>query len=209
MMPQELRDFEDDIARDFEAGRINAPVHLGGGNEQQLIEIFAGINPWDWVLAGWRSHYHCLLKGVPADILKAAILDGRSVSLCFPRYKVLCSGIVGGIAPVAVGLAWAAKRRNDENPIGHTERVWCFLGDMSARSGIVHEAIQYADGHCLPVRWVIEDNGVSVCSDTKTAWGAQWGQRDTGVHQYQYTMTRPHSGTGNWVDFTGMSLAGK
>jgi TPP-dependent pyruvate/acetoin dehydrogenase alpha subunit len=184
--------FEEEIAQEFAAGNIRAPIHLGGGNEAQLIEIFKDIAPTDWVLSGWRSH-HCLLKGVPRDKLKAAILAGRSVSLCFPEHKILCSGIVGGIAPIAVGLAWAIKRR------GELIRVNCFLGDMTAKTGIVHEAMNYAAGHRIPVNWIVEDNGLSVCTDTK----ASWGLCSVGitVTRYNYNLSRPHAGIGRWVKF--------
>jgi TPP-dependent pyruvate/acetoin dehydrogenase alpha subunit len=193
--PEDLLAFEEDIAQEFAAGHIRSPIHLGGGNERQLIEIFETIKPRDWVLVGWRSHLHCLLKGVPPAELKAAILAGHSVSLCFPAHKILCSGIVGGIAPIAVGLAWAIKRRGDRDD----PRVHCFLGDMSAQSGIVYEAMKYGGGHDLGIRWIVEDNGVSVCTDTKASWGrlpATWETR-----HYEYKLTRPHAGIGRWVKF--------
>jgi TPP-dependent pyruvate/acetoin dehydrogenase alpha subunit len=190
MTVAELLAFEQEIADDFAAARIKSPIHLGGGNEQQLIDIFAHIKPDDWVLAGWRSHYHCLLKGVPKDELKASIVAGHSVSLCFAKQKVLCSGIMGGIAPIAVGLAYAIK--------DHDSEVWCFLGDMAAESGIAHEAMKYAGRQGLPVRWVIEDNGLSVCTDTKESWGR--GGFPDGL-RYRYKLTRPHSGIGQWVKF--------
>src|SRR6266853_5783023 len=154
MTPEDLLAFEEDIAQEFAAGNIRAPIHLGGGNERQLIEIFESISADDWVLCGWRSHYHCLLKGVPRADVKAAVLAGHSVSLCFPHYRILCSGIVGGIAPIADGLAWAIKWRKAGR------RVHCFLGDMSAMIGIAHEAKRLAAGHHLPVRWIVEDNGL-------------------------------------------------
>jgi len=69
--PESLRDFERLIAADFDAGLIRAPVHLAGGNEQESIEIFQEIRPQDYVLTQWRSHFHCLLKGVPPERLRA------------------------------------------------------------------------------------------------------------------------------------------
>jgi TPP-dependent pyruvate/acetoin dehydrogenase alpha subunit len=193
MNPADMLAFEEEIAQEFAAIKIRAPIHLGGGNEAQLIEIFKDIAPTDWVLAGWRAHYHCLLKGVPRDKLKASILAGRSVSLCFPEHKILCSGIVGGIAPIAVGLAWALKRR------GELTLVNCFLGDMSAESGIVHEAMKYAAGHNLMVRWIVEDNGLSVCTNTQISWGLS---RDVPrTKRYVYNLSRPHAGIGRWVKF--------
>jgi pyruvate dehydrogenase E1 component alpha subunit len=198
MTPEDLLEFEEDIAQEFAAGKIAAPVHLGGGNEQQLINIFARITPEDWVLAGWRSHYHCLLKGVPPAELKAKIMAGHSVSLCFPEQRVLCSGIVGGTASIAVGLAWALAREA-KGIWYNTPVVWVFLGDMAAESGAVHEARKYSSRHDLPVMWVVEDNGVSVCTDTRKSWGEYRGYLNE--EHYTYELTRPHCGVGRWVPF--------
>src|SRR5262245_28286635 len=120
MTSEELLGFEQEIADLFAAGKIKSPIHLAGGNEQQLIDTFKEIRPQDWVLCGWRSHYHCLLRGVPRNEIKEAILAGHSVGLCFPEYKILSSGIVGGTAPIAVGLAWSLKRRNAEDYTGNS-----------------------------------------------------------------------------------------
>ena len=195
MTPAELIAFEDDIAAEFEAGKIKAPVHLAGGNEQQLLKIFRGIKPEDWVLCSWRSHYHCLLKGVPPDELKAAILKGRSIALCFPKYKVLSSAIVGGICPWAVGLAWAIKKR------GGSERVYAFIGDMTAMAGIFAECEHYACGHDLGVPWVFVNNRMSVLTPSDMVWGEIGTNSDWEYSEYTYKMTRPHVGTGRWVKF--------
>jgi TPP-dependent pyruvate/acetoin dehydrogenase alpha subunit len=165
MTPADLIAFEDDIAADFDAGQDQGAVHLAGGNEQQLIDIFKDIAADDWVLCSWRSHYHCLLKGVPPARSSKPFMDGRSIALCFPEHRVLSSAIVGGICPIATGLGWAIKER------GGKERVHVFIGDMTARTGIYHECIQYCCGHALPVTFWIEDNGKSVCTDTRRGVG--------------------------------------
>src|SRR6476646_9101945 len=85
--------FEEEIATEFNAGRIRAPVHLYSGNEENMIELFRSIRPDDWVVCSWRSHYQCLLKGVPRGELKQAILDGHSISLCFPQHRVFSTAI--------------------------------------------------------------------------------------------------------------------
>jgi TPP-dependent pyruvate/acetoin dehydrogenase alpha subunit len=190
----ELITFEKGIAADFEAGLIAAPVHLAGGNEDQLISIFEQIDKEnDWICVAWRSHLHCLLKGVPADELRDAIHKGRSIALCFPDHKVISSAIVGGIAPIAVGLAFALKRQ------GKPGKVWCFLGDMTARSGLGQESFMYAQGHSLPIEFVVENNKTSVCTDTDEAWGRDRGT--VSVRVYEYNLTFPHVGTGKWVRF--------
>ena len=104
---EELVEFENEMAACFNNAQIKAPVHLYDSNEEEVIEIFRKheIGPEDWVLCSWRSHYQCLLKGVPRDELKAAILEGRSISLCFSKYRVFSSGIVTGVLPIATGIA--------------------------------------------------------------------------------------------------------
>jgi TPP-dependent pyruvate/acetoin dehydrogenase alpha subunit len=195
--PESLAAFEADIAATFNRGEIRAPVHLAGGNEAALIKIFQDVRPQDWVCIGWRGHYHCLLKRVPADELKAAIIAGSSITLCFPTYKIIASAMVGGIAPVALGLAWAAKRR------GMDERVWLFLGDMAASTGIVHECALYARGHDLPMNFIVEDNGKSVSTDTAAAWGSGDYRLDLSdaLEWYSYDLPHRHVGTGVFVNF--------
>lgn len=191
--------FEDGMAARFNAGEIKAPLHLAGGNEDALIKIFAEIHRDDWILCGWRSHYHCLLKGMRPTVLRDKILEGRSIALCSREHKILSSAIVGGICPIAVGLAWAIKRRAGSN------RVWCFIGDMTAESGIAQESAHYAHEHDLPLRFVVEDNGLSVCTVTRDVWGELDGDDGTpsflSRYRYEYKLTRPHVGIGKFVSF--------
>ena len=108
--PKELIAFEDQIAALFNAAKIKAPVHLYYGNEEKIIEVFREVQDDDWVMCSWRSHYQCLLKGVPSEKLKEEIVAGRSISLCFPEQKIVSSAIVGGILPIALGVAMGIKR---------------------------------------------------------------------------------------------------
>ena len=80
--------FEEKIPGLFNKGKIRAPVHLYYGNETKLINIFKKIKKNDWVFCSWRSHYQCLLKGVPEKKLINEIIKGKSISLCFPEYKI-------------------------------------------------------------------------------------------------------------------------
>ncbi len=203
MTREDLIAFEDEMAADFEAGRIKAPLHLAGGNEDTLLKIFEDIRSDDYVLVGWRSHYHCLLKGVPPDELRAAIHAGRSIALCFPKQHVLCSAIVGGICPIAVGLAWAIKKNGIAWGKDRLRTVHVFVGDMTEMSGIFHESYHYSRGHSLPVIWHVEDNGLSVCTNTREAWGENWPWENKypPKDRYQYHLTRPHVGIGRFVSF--------
>jgi TPP-dependent pyruvate/acetoin dehydrogenase alpha subunit len=200
MTPNDLISFEEDIALEFNAGKIRAPVHLYFGNEQAIIDVFKNIRPQDWVLCSWRSHYQCLLKGVPPDELKAEIMAGHSISLCFPEHRIFSSAIVGGVVPIAVGIAMGIQRS------GEDARVFCFMGEMTAETGIAHESVKYCRNFGLPVTWVIEDNGKSVCTETKKTWAIEshWWEHEAAAHDvfhYKYESKYPHAGAGVRVQF--------
>ena len=59
MTVEELIAFETEVADEFNQGKIRAPIHLYHGNETQMIEVFHDIQPEDWVMCSWRSHYQC------------------------------------------------------------------------------------------------------------------------------------------------------
>ena len=199
MKKKDLINFENDIAHAFNSGKIRAPIHLYSNNEDFLIKFFKKIKKNDWVFCSWRSHYQCLLKGVPAEILKNEILDGKSISLCFPEYKIYSSAIVGGSIPIAVGIALSIKRNKQK------EKVYCFMGDMTSETGIAHECIKYSKNHKLPIHFIIEDNKKSVCTDTRKAWSTKklsyQNRSDKYVTYYKYKLKYPHAGVGKRVQF--------
>jgi TPP-dependent pyruvate/acetoin dehydrogenase alpha subunit len=189
---QQLRAFEQRILKAYNDKVIKSPIHLAHGNEETLIELFKDIQPDDWVFSTWRSHYHCLLKGVPEQEIEHKILDGFSISMCFKKYKIYSSAIVGGILPIAIGTAMSIKRRNS------VERVWCFIGDTTSETGIAHESIKYARNHELPIKFIIEDNGQAISSNTRQIWNQDQltyqDANNTFVYWYQYKSHYPHSG---------------
>ena len=67
MNVKDLINFENDIAETFNEGKIKAPIHLYSDNEKFLIKFFKKVKKDDWVFCSWRSHYQCLLKGVPKE----------------------------------------------------------------------------------------------------------------------------------------------
>ena len=194
-----LIQFEQKVAEAFNSGQIRAPVHLYGGNEREIIAVFKDIVEEDWVFCSWRSHYQCLLKGVPENRVFEEILAGRSISLCFPEHRVFSSAIVGGVLPIATGVAVAIKRNLGAN------MVYCFMGDMTAETGIAHECIKYSQQHDLPIQFIIEDNGQSVCTDTFETWGITESSfsknKVSKVIYYKYTNPYPHAGAGARVQF--------
>jgi acetoin:2,6-dichlorophenolindophenol oxidoreductase subunit alpha len=207
MTTQELLiNFEKEIAQLYEQKLIRGPVHLRNGNEQILINIFTNykIGPNDYVFSTWASHLHALLKKIPSELIKAKILAGHSINLMFPEHRFYTSAIVGGICPIAVGIAWAIKQRRG------TERVFCFIGDMASLTGIATESIRYATNFDLPILFIIEDNFKSVATPTKITWG--WNENtyinweklfhnSPKVISYRYNLTYPHASTGKFIHF--------
>lgn len=210
----ELKAFEKEIADIYQTKVIRGPIHLRDGNEEHLIRVFEKVEPEDYVFASWASHLECLLKGVPPEDVKKEIVAGKSITLSFPEHRVYSSAIVGGICPIAVGTAWALKKQNKSG------KVWCFIGDMTAMTGIAYESMRYAKNFDLPIVWVVGDNGKSVGTPTKESWGEdcfaclvsifkdipctttipQYYDGKNCIY-YKYELTYPHSGTGVFLSF--------
>lgn len=205
MQKKDIIAFENRIKALYEAGKIRAPIHLSGGNEDQLIKLFKKYDKSDWIFSTWRNHYHWLLSGRDPKRLEEQIVAGDSMAVCDDRF--FTSAIVGGNAPVALGVALALKLKRDKAAVKSGKKntkasahpkVWCFLGDMGAACGISYESMKYASGHDLPITFVIEDNGLSVTTDTKKVWGTK-KKKKTIV--YKYKRQYPHAGIGKHVLF--------
>ena len=195
---EELIAFEKEISELFLDKKIHVPVHLVGGNENQLIRIFKMIKKEDFVLSTHRNHYHALLKGVPKEKLKEIITDGESMHIYDKSLKFLTSSIVGGVLPIAVGIALSIKLKKETN------RVWVFVGDMASHMGIFHECTEYAGRHNLPIIFVVENNGFSVDSPTEIVWGDE--RFKPRIIRYKYKRIWNHVGPGLdgqkiWVSF--------
>jgi len=195
---ESLIQFEDSVCEAFMNKEVKAPVHLYSNNEEKMLEIFQNIKEEDWIFCSWRSHYQCLLKGVPSDLLLDEIKAGKSISLNFKDYKVFSSAIVTGNIPVATGVALANKLQNKE---GH---VYCFVGDMTSETGCFAENYKYAINYDLPITFVIENNNKSVCTDTLKTWKQDELTYKNGMDKiiyYEYENKYPHAGTGVRIQF--------
>lgn len=185
----------------WEQGLIKCPIHLCGGNEEQLINIFDNIKYSDYVISTHRNMYHYLLKGGNFDVYKQKILsrdNAGSMALNEPTINFYSTGIVGGGCAVACGIAVALKRKNS------TSRVICFVGDGATDTGHFHEAIRYSISFDLPILFIVENNDRSVESTNNDRWGTggnshfYYGDK---LICYDYVPTYPHVGSGKFVHF--------
>jgi len=191
---KDLINFELDIKKIYEAGKIKAPIHLSGNNEESLIRIFKKIKKNDWVFSTWRNHYHALLKGIPIDWLKKEIIAGRSMGINNIKYKFYSSAIVAGTIPIALGVAKALKLKKK------SQKVWVFIGDMTFETGMFHECYKYARNHKLPLKFVVEDNNLSTNTPTNKVW-IKKSKIPKDIIYYKYKRKYPHHGSGGWVLF--------
>jgi acetoin:2,6-dichlorophenolindophenol oxidoreductase subunit alpha len=194
MNKKDLIDFEKRVQDVYESGKIKAPVHLSGNNEDQLIKIFEKIRKDDWVFSSWRNHYHALLHGFDPEKLFNLIVEGRSMGINSLEDRFYSSSIVGGSLPIALGVAQSIKLKKE------TSKVWCFIGDMTFETGTFHECYKYARNFDLPIEFVVEDNNMSTNTPTDLTWNKK-SKIPNDVHFYKYERSFPHHGTGNWVLF--------
>lgn len=85
--------------------------------------------------------------------------------------------MVGGLAPVMNGFAWAFRRRGEDR----VALTW--VGDGATKHGEVHEALNFAAVQRLPVIFVIQNNQVALGtrfdqhhpSEDFSGWGRAYG----------------------------------
>lgn len=182
--------FENRIRLMWERGELPFLVHLCGGNEDQLIDIFEDVNPGDWILSSHRNHFHFLMAGGQPDVLESKIHRGKSMFVFDSAINFMSSAILGGMCGIAAGLALAINMR------GGNDWVYCFLGDGAADNGHLYEASLFVNSAKLPCTFVIEDNDRS-CGVSQIQRGA-WDKPSLGkcVKYYHYAPTYPHAGSG-------------
>ncbi len=191
----ELIEFEKKIANMFEERKIPYPIHLSGGNEDQLIEIFGKVKKGDYIFSTHRSHYHYLLAGGKPEKLEKMICDGKSMRIMDKELNFFASSIVTGCCGIAVGVALALRKKLSK------QQAYVFVGDGAEDEGHFYEAVRYVDGWQLPCTFIIEDNGFSVNTPKSARYNTSEINWPACVKRYHYTRTLPHVGIGKYVTF--------
>ena len=60
---------------------------------------------------------------------------------------------------------------NDYLNIKDKAYIWCFIGDMTASLGTFNDCLSYSLINRLPIKFIIENNGLSTDTPTNEAWG--------------------------------------
>jgi pyruvate dehydrogenase E1 component alpha subunit len=194
---EQLIQFEQELLPLVEAWSIPGPVHLCGGNEDKLIEIFEGVEERDWVISTHRNHYHYLLKTGDVAGLREHVLAGRSIQITNRQQRFLSSAILASGCALGCGIASVMQER--EPGTG----VLVFVGDGASDNGKFVQSVRYAAAFHLPVRFVLEMNRYSCDTEIKARWNGfesllprneEWWREY--VLEYEYTRIYPHVGSG-------------
>ncbi|MBF0470581.1 MAG: thiamine pyrophosphate-dependent dehydrogenase E1 component subunit alpha [Gammaproteobacteria bacterium] len=161
-----IRLVEEALADRYSEWEMRCPMHLSIGQEAVAVGVSAALGVEDVVFGNHRAHAHYLARGGSLPRLFAELYGmaegccggrGGSMHLIDPEVGFMGSTpIVGGTIPLAVGAA-LAMRRADQKRVAVV-----YFGDGCFEEGVVHESLNYAALHALPVIFVCENNGYSV-----------------------------------------------
>ena len=161
-----IRMVEERLASLYSEQEMRCPMHLCIGQEAIAVGVSHALIKDDKVFSNHRAHGHYLAKG--GDLLAMiAELYGRDIGCCGGRGGSMhmidlsvgfmgATPIVGGTVPLAVGSAWASKLMNDRLV------TTVYFGDGCFEEGVLHESMNFAALHQLPVLFVCENNDFSV-----------------------------------------------
>src|SRR3954471_8032384 len=138
-----IRLFETEAGKLMEAGKLPGFLHLYVGQEAVAAGVMAALRDDDQITSTHRGHGHAVAKGVSFKHMYAE-LYGRVTGACLGRGGSMhindvslgmlgANGIVGAGVPIAVGAAFAAQYRGEDN-IAVT-----FFGDGATNIGSFHE----------------------------------------------------------------------
>lgn len=150
------------------------------GHEAAQVGVALALRPGvDWWFPYYRDLAAVLVAGsTPLDLMLASFgkaadpaSGGRQTPYNWGNRRlniVARSAPVGVQVPQAAGVAYAARRRGDDVV------VYCSFGEGAASQGDVHEGLNYAALHRLPVVYVCQNNGwaISVPADRQVAGGS-------------------------------------
>jgi TPP-dependent pyruvate/acetoin dehydrogenase alpha subunit len=194
-----IRRIEEAIAQRYVEQEMRCPVHLSIGQEGVAVGVCSALAKTDIVYSNHRSHAHYLAKGGNLPALIAEIY-GKATGCCQGRGGSMhiidksagfwgATPIVAGTVPIAVGAAWAMKLQKQPNI------VTIFFGDGCFEEGVIHESLNFAAVHKLPVLFVCENNGYSVYSNLSCRQPERAIYQLAAAHGLQ-----SHTGDGNLSD---------
>lgn len=161
-----IRRIEEALATRYAEQQMRCPMHLCVGQEAIAVGVCESLTTDDMIFSNHRAHGHYLAKGGDLNAMVSE-LYGKSTGCCGGRGGSMhlidleagvmgATPIVGGTVPLAVGAAWSAQLQAN----GKVTVV--FFGDGCFEEGVLHESMNFAALHQLPILFVCENNDFSV-----------------------------------------------
>ena len=157
-----IRRFEERASQQYQAQKIGGFCHLYIGQEAVVVGAVAAARLDDYLITAYRDHAHALARGTSANACMAELFGkatGCSRGLggsmhYFDKEHHMYGGhaIVGAHVPLAVGMAFASKYREEDRV------TLCFFGDGAINQGSIHEALNLAALYKLPIVFICENN---------------------------------------------------
>ena len=157
-----IRAFEERVSRLHRQNKILGGVYSGAGQEAIVTGICAPLRDGDFVAPLHRDLGVFLMRGVDPGRLMAQLM-GKETGLSRGKDSFLHGGdlelgvfgstsMLGSSLPVAAGAALKFKIKKNPNV------AVAFFGEGASSRGDVHEAMNFAGVHKLPVVFVCENN---------------------------------------------------
>lgn len=148
-------------------GRVNFVLTARGHEVAQIASALAMRPGQDSAWLYYRDMGVGVALGVtPYEVFQGALgraadphSGGRQLTIHFSSARLRIgsvSSVVAGHAPHAVGAAYAAR------VLGEDSVAVCYFGDGATSEGAMHEAMNWAGVHKLPVVFVCENNGFAI-----------------------------------------------
>ncbi len=164
-----IRIFEEKLLEIYATGIIKGTIHTCIGQEACAVGVIGALNSEiDNVCSNHRGHGHFLAFGGEIISLLNEILGnengvckgvGGSQHLHIKNYY--SNGILGGMIPVATGIAYSQKL-NKTNGV-----TVAFVGDGAMAEGVIYESLNIAALWNLPLLLVVENNKIAQSTPTE------------------------------------------
>ena len=167
-----IRRFEERCMQSYMQQKIGGFCHIYIGQEAVAVGTIASLNGDDPIITAYRDHGHALARGMHPNHAMAELFGkltgcakGKGGSMhFFDKAHHMYGGhaIVGGQAPLGVGLAFAHHYEVEVMGTGSRKVTVCYFGDGALNQGAIHEAMNLAAIWKLPIIFVCENNRYSM-----------------------------------------------
>lgn len=163
-----IRKVEEKLLSLFSKGKLNGTIHTCIGQEWTGIAITKALIKNDSIFSTHRGHGHYIaftgdIQGLIAEMMGK--VSGASKGVGGSQYlhakNYFSNGIQGGAVPIAAGIAFAHKLRNNNNI------SVVFIGDGTLGEGILYETLNIISKWRLPLLVVVENNYYAQSTSSK------------------------------------------